>query len=179
MTEREDLQLAGGVLRREPGAFDELYRRHAPAVYAWALRRLGGAEAAEEATQETFVRALNSMSGYRGEAPLGAWLLAIARRAAAGARPEARPAAAVDLAAVPVESLGLGREETRELVELALAGLSEKERRVLVGYYGKDRSIEDVAGREALSAAAAHSLLQRARERFRAAFERIAGEGGQ
>ena len=178
----EELRMAQSVLRREPGAFEEMYRRHSPAVYGYALRRLGSAEAAEEATQETFVRALDSLPSYRGDAPLGAWLMTIARRTVAGEKSAGAAAAApvtVDLAEMPVEDLGLGRAEMRELVELALSGMADRERRTLVGYYGKGRSIEEVAAREGISTAAAHSLLQRARERFKATFERIAGEGGQ
>ena len=177
--EREDLALKQAVLRKEPGAFEELYRQHLPAVYGYALRRLGSAEAAEEAAQETFVQALKSLPGYRGEAPLGAWLMTIARRAASGgSAPRPAVAAGFDLAERPVEDLGLGRAETRELVELALAGLSARERRALVGYYGVGRGIGEVAAREGLAEPAAHSLLQRARGKFKAAFERLAGSGG-
>ncbi len=174
-SEREDFRVAQAVLRGEPGAFEGLYRQHLPAVYGYALKRLGDPGAAEDAAQETFVQALKSLPGYRGEAPLGAWLMTIARRTVAGGK---RPSRTVsfDMAEQPVDDLGLGRAETKELVEMALAGLSLRERKALVGYYGKGRSIEEVAGRDGVNAAAAHSLLQRARGKFRAAFERLAGE---
>ena len=173
----EDLALAQGVLRREPGAFESLYQRHMPAVYALALKRLGYPAAAEDAVQETFIEAVKSVESYRGEAPLGAWLMTIARRAAAGQAASAgRERTEVNLAARPVEDLRIGQAERHELVELALGGLALRERRALVGYYGKGKSIEEVAEREEVSTAAVHSLLQRARDKFRAAFERLAGE---
>jgi RNA polymerase sigma-70 factor, ECF subfamily len=177
MTEplREDLQLAERVLQKQSGAFESLYSQHLPAVYGYALKRLGDADAAEEAAQETFVQALKALPGYRGEAPLSAWLMTIARRTVSGGRAAKRPD--FDLAKQPTEDLGLGRAETRELVELALAGLPARERKALVGYYGKNRTIEEVASRESLNTSAAHSLLQRARARFKTAFERLAGEG--
>ena len=46
----------------------------------------------------------------------------------------------------------------------------------MVGYYGRDRAIEEVAQREGISVAAAHSLLQRAREKFKTAFESLTKE---
>jgi RNA polymerase sigma-70 factor (ECF subfamily) len=172
---REDLQLAESVLRKQSGAFERLYRQHLPAVYGYAMGRLGDANAAEEAAQETFVQALKSLPGYRGEAPLSAWLMTIARRTVSGQR-AGKAGPDFDLATRPVEDLGLGRAETRELVEMALAGLSPRERKALVGYYGKGRDIDEVAERAGVNASAAHSLLQRARGKFRAAFERLARE---
>ncbi len=171
---REDLQLVQAVLGRKAGAFEDLYRQHLPAVYGYAFKRLGNANAAEEAVQETFVQALKALPGYRGEAPLGAWLMTIARRTVTGQRVAKKPD--FDLETQPVEDLGLSRAETRELVELALAGLSLRERRALVGYYGKGRTIEEVAEREGLKTSAAHSLLQRARTKFKTAFERLTGD---
>lgn len=42
-------------------------------------------QAAEDLTQETYVRALAALPGYRAEAPFRPWLLAVARRTCADA----------------------------------------------------------------------------------------------
>ncbi|MGD8278754.1 MAG: RNA polymerase sigma factor [Gemmatimonadota bacterium] len=54
-------------------AFERLYRTHVGRVYALAGRMLG-AEPAEEATQDAFVRAWEKLGTFRGDAAFGTWL---------------------------------------------------------------------------------------------------------
>jgi RNA polymerase sigma-70 factor, ECF subfamily len=64
--------------------------------------------AADDLTQDTYLRAIPALRGFRGDAPVRAWLLAIARRACAaeiGARSRDRRLAA-RLAAIPDITLG-------------------------------------------------------------------------
>ena len=56
----------------------ELFRRHGPSVYRRALRILGNAADAEEATQEIFVRALRSSEAFEQRSQLTTWLYQIA-----------------------------------------------------------------------------------------------------
>lgn len=63
----------------DPAAFAILYRRHLDRVYAYAARRLSGREAAEDATQEIFARALAGLPRCRDDAAFAGWLFAIAR----------------------------------------------------------------------------------------------------
>jgi RNA polymerase sigma-70 factor (ECF subfamily) len=65
--------------RTDRAAFALLYRNHVSAVYAFAYRRCGSREVAEEATSATFERALRAIEGYewRG-AGFRPWLLRIA-----------------------------------------------------------------------------------------------------
>lgn len=58
-------------------AFDEFVRRASPRVYAWMCRAVGR-EAAEDLTQEIFLKAFRGLARYREEAPARAWLAAIA-----------------------------------------------------------------------------------------------------
>src|SRR5215210_6020055 len=63
---------------RDAGAFDEVVRRYGPTIHALCLRLLGDAEAAFDASQETFVRAYDRLPRFRGDAALGTWLYRIA-----------------------------------------------------------------------------------------------------
>ena len=74
-----DLELAGHVLREgsEP-AFRALYRRHTPALYLFVLRLLGGLERdAEDVVQDTWIRAVEQLPGFRWEASFRTWLFGI------------------------------------------------------------------------------------------------------
>jgi RNA polymerase sigma-70 factor (ECF subfamily) len=60
-------------------AYTDLYRRYLDDVYRFALVRLGNREAAEDATQTIFVRALAALPTCRENAAFVGWLFAIAR----------------------------------------------------------------------------------------------------
>lgn len=65
--------------RTDRAAFAVLYRRHVNAVYAFARRRCGSKEVAEEATSATFERALRAIDTYEWRsAGIRPWLLRIA-----------------------------------------------------------------------------------------------------
>lgn len=51
-------------------AFREIVDRHGPAMYRYALRLVGDATDAAEATQEAFVSAWRSLSGFAGHSSL-------------------------------------------------------------------------------------------------------------
>lgn len=64
-------------------AFTTLYRRHTPRAYQTAWRILGGSQAdADDAMQETWVRAISALDSRRTEAEFGAWLRGIAAHVA-------------------------------------------------------------------------------------------------
>jgi RNA polymerase sigma-70 factor (ECF subfamily) len=58
-------------------AFERLYRLHVPRIYALA-RRMGGPEAADDLTQDVFVRAWEKLGSFRGDSQFGTWLYRLA-----------------------------------------------------------------------------------------------------
>jgi RNA polymerase sigma-70 factor (ECF subfamily) len=71
-------------------AFGMIFQRHAPAVRRFAGGVLRDGAAADEATQETFVRAHAKLSALRDGARLRGWLLGIARIVMLDARSQER-----------------------------------------------------------------------------------------
>jgi RNA polymerase sigma-70 factor (ECF subfamily) len=63
-------------------AFEALTNRYEQRVYSLALRMLRQEQDAEDVTQQTFLSALEHLSGFRGEASFSTWLLRIATHAA-------------------------------------------------------------------------------------------------
>ncbi len=63
---------------RTGGALRELYEKHGPAVYARCKYLLRDPDAAKDAMQEVFVRALRAESEFRGQASPSTWLNRIA-----------------------------------------------------------------------------------------------------
>jgi len=66
----------------DPDAVRSVYRSYGRLVYAVAYRILGSRELAEEATQQTFVKAWRAAHSFDEARDLGPWLAAIARRVA-------------------------------------------------------------------------------------------------
>lgn len=75
-----DRQLAEALLRAgDERAFRELYRRNTPRLYRLLLRLLGGdIRDAEDATQETWIRAVEALERFRWESAFSTWLTGIA-----------------------------------------------------------------------------------------------------
>lgn len=69
------------VARAQAGdqtAFRDLYRQHAGRVYALCLRLTGDASAAEERTQDVFVRLWDKLRSFRGDSAFSSWVHRIA-----------------------------------------------------------------------------------------------------
>lgn len=132
--------------------FAAAYREHRDRLVAIAHRRLGDREHAEDAVQETFVRAWRACESFRSSddgPPLAAWLSVILRNVlvdmvrARAARPQpawdADPADTPDTAS-PIDSAVL----RMDLIE-ALNSVSEEHRGIVLRTVVHDRSYADVA----------------------------------
>jgi RNA polymerase sigma-70 factor (ECF subfamily) len=60
--------------RGDMQAFADLYRGFGRACFQLALRILGQRQLAEDMVQEVFLKMMDTIRSYRGDAPFGAWL---------------------------------------------------------------------------------------------------------
>lgn len=58
---------------------DKIYREHASTVYKFLYTKTQNADWAEELTQETFCRAMNSLSSYDGSCKITTWFCQIGK----------------------------------------------------------------------------------------------------
>ena len=77
MESHADLALVEQCRANHPGAFETVYRAHAPRLFGLACRLVGRGDA-EDLLQEVFLTAHRKMTSYRGESSLGTWLFRIA-----------------------------------------------------------------------------------------------------
>ena len=74
--EEEVVSLA---IKGDEGAFAELYNEHFDKIYRYVYLRLGNLTAAEDLTQEVFVKALEAIGSYKWRnLPFSSWLFRIA-----------------------------------------------------------------------------------------------------
>ncbi len=74
-----DLLLARRAAAGRVEAWEELLALYSERIYNLALHFAGGAEDAEDLTQEIFLRLYRNLRLYRGDVPLAAWALRLSR----------------------------------------------------------------------------------------------------
>ena len=74
-----DLLLARRAASGRPEAWEELLALYGERIYNLAVHFAGGAEDAEDLTQEVFLRLYQNLRLYRGDVPLAAWALRLSR----------------------------------------------------------------------------------------------------
>jgi len=74
-----DRDLVLALRRRDPGAFDELYRTYGERIWQLLVRLSGSAEKAEDLFQETWLSAARHAHALREDTAPLAWLCTIAR----------------------------------------------------------------------------------------------------
>jgi RNA polymerase sigma-70 factor, ECF subfamily len=76
----DDRVLVNAARGGDLDAFEMLVRRHERTVYRVALRMLGNDADAQDATQETFVRAWRALGRFHGRSSVSTWLYRIVTR---------------------------------------------------------------------------------------------------
>jgi RNA polymerase sigma factor (sigma-70 family) len=120
--------------------FELFYVEHRDVVLGFLRRRLG-ANAAEDAFQETFLRALRAYDRLEHGDYLRAWVLTIAARLCIDSARRAKPISHEELPDLPVED---GRPAYAQIEHLADA-LPPTERAAVVLRYAYDLPYDDIA----------------------------------
>ena len=172
------------VLPGDETAFPQQAEPFRRELLAHCYRMLGAVDAAEDAVQETFLRAWRGFGTFRGDSSLRTWLYRIATNVALSmleqqrARrwlpsglgpplddPEASPSPDQDLlwiAPIPDELVG-AREDLRLALIAALQALPARQRAVLLLREVAGLGADEVADALGMTTAAVKSALQRAR----------------
>jgi RNA polymerase sigma-70 factor, ECF subfamily len=149
--------------------FAELYERHFERVYAYAVRRVGRREEAEDVTSEVFHRALSNIEKFewRG-APFGAWLFRIASNEISNRRQRASQERGNPRTKEP-ESPNPGAEqiEHRAKIFQLVDSLPDRQRQVVVMRFAEEKSIREIACTLGKSEGAVKQLQFRALESLR------------
>jgi RNA polymerase sigma factor (sigma-70 family) len=140
--------------------FETFYEAHRAEVLRFLHRRLGR-EPAEDAFQETFLRALRAYPRLEHGEHLRAWVLTIASRIVLDHARRQRPAG--ELPELPVEDPRPSFEELAPLTD----GLPPKERAAVVLRYGYDLGYDEIAAALGSSESAARQATSAGVRRLR------------
>ena len=184
--ERDKRQVTEAVERArsgDAGAFEGLYRQHQAGVYSFVRSQIREPELAADLTQQTFVRAWESLARLRRPGAFRGWLYQIAanlvRDEVKSGRArlevtvselgdEEQTSAPLDLAAANdgPESAIVSRE-LREKVWSALGTLPSEQRGAVVMHHLEGMSVEEIARATGVRPGTVMSRLARAREALR------------
>jgi RNA polymerase sigma-70 factor, ECF subfamily len=172
-----DAELVARVLRDgDERAFRTLYRRHTPALLQFVLRLLGSDQReAEDAVQDTWIRAVERFADFRWQASLRTWLFGIGFNRVREIRRKARL------------SQGEATQEIREVsplphlveridLEEAIRQLPEGYREVLLLHDVEGFTHEEIAGQFGITSGTSKSQLHFARQ---ALCRLLTGKGAQ
>ena len=182
-----DAELVNRARLGDFAAFEELTKRHEKRVYSLALHILRNVQDAEDATQQTFLSALENIKGFRGDSAFVTWLLRIATHASLRIIRKQR-----GLRTVPLETESdendefrsiphpeyiadwryspetlIARHEVFSLLDDALAKLDEKHRLVFLLRDVEGLSIRETAQAVGITEANTKVRLLRARLQLR------------
>ena len=157
-------------------AFTNLVETYQRPVYNLCYRMLGEPEAAEDAAQETFLRAYQHIGRYDAKRPFATWLLSIAahycidrlrRRKfnmfSIDEEDDDGTAFEIPDADAPNPERESIRNEEKDKLHAVLASLDETDRAAIVMRYWHDASEVEIAESLGLTVSAVKSRLHRAR----------------
>jgi RNA polymerase sigma factor (sigma-70 family) len=162
-----------GFRAGEPDAVRAVYRDYGGLVFAVCLKALGRRDLAEEAAQQTFVKAWRAAGAFDTARELGPWLATIARRTAIDIhrRESRRPTSPLDDVAPAdpnVVELPVGVERSYEVAEVraAIDVLPPEEREIVRLQHLEELTHTEVAERLGVPVGTVKSRSFRAHKRL-------------
>jgi RNA polymerase sigma-70 factor (ECF subfamily) len=157
--------------RGDAQAFTCLLEAYQRPVFNLCYRMLGNAQDAEDAAQETFLRAYQSLKRYDNSRPFSTWLLSIGAHYCID-QIRKRRVQIVSVEELPVPDLpepspgieaNLSKKEEQQRIKAVIGTLDATDRAAVVMYYWYDFSYEEICQAFSLSMSALKSRLHRAR----------------
>lgn len=175
-----DEQLVQQFQKGDPSAFNELVRRHQQTVYGVCRRFLGNDHDADDAAQEVFVKAFNTLHRFTAKARVSTWLYRIAVNHSLNVLRSRRrnnrlqffsQLSSDDLHLVhhltdDEPNRRLEQDERTERVQRALAQLNDDLRSVVILHRYEELSYQEIAEVLGVSVRAVESRLFRAKQKL-------------
>jgi RNA polymerase sigma-70 factor, ECF subfamily len=185
----DEQDLIHRMRRGEQRAFDLFFEAYAARLVAFAARRSALDSAAlEDVVQMTMINAMRGLAGFRGGSSLFTWLCQICRNQLADARRKSARQPKVDSLEAMTDERPLAKvvqltdfrdpldecaaDDDRSAVRRAINRLPSHYARILELRFGDELTVPEIARVLQVSESAAESQLVRARQAFRAEWQR-------
>lgn len=160
----------------DPEALEKLVQEHQAAVYRLCFSVLHNPADAEDATQESFIAAINALDKYRGDSRFSTWLFSIALNTSRGylrqrgrrGRLQSTLTEEADRSrgATPSPEREMMQQESSQALWQAIKQLDEKHRMPIILRYYHELSTQEIADILGVNVGTIHSRLSNARKRL-------------
>lgn len=146
-----DDEIIRSILKGHGERYDDIVERYQTGVYRTAYYYTRNAEDARDITQEIFIKAYNSLEGFKQGAAFSTWLYRIAVNHCLDWCRKKKPLYAEAACLNNLHDMRDGpedlllRQETAAAVQAAVANLPDIYRTVLILYYFEDFSPQEIA----------------------------------
>ena len=154
--------------------FTKLVNTHQTSLLRMCYLNLHDSGLAEDAVQETFVKAYRALPSFRGDSDPKTWLMRIAINTCRDMQrgswlKHISRTVTLDQLAEPSESFS----EDALAVNIGIAGLPVKLREAVLLYYYQDMTIEEAAEALGISVSSVAERLKRAKEKLRESLKEV------
>lgn len=153
MTTSTDHQLIEKTLQGNTQAFSVLVARYQNYVFTIAVRMLQNREEAEEVAQDSFIKAFEALSTYRGESKFSSWLYSIVYRKTLDRIRKNNSTRTLDLVEEMTESDTeeienalhfMEIQERNEVIKKGIEQLPVQEAAIITFFYFEELSIKEI-----------------------------------
>ena len=163
----DEAALVARCLRGDPDAFEPLVKRYERVLFSVALRLVGDYEDARDATQNAFVRAYVHLETFDSSRKFFSWIYRIVVNECLNVRRARRPQERlVDTHEARATPDGVEALEQRDQIQVALQGLTEEYREVIVLRHFADMSYAEISEVVGVPEKTVRSRLFSARQRL-------------
>lgn len=175
MSNNNDIELIKNIKKGDVAAFAQIIDKYQHMAFTLAKGIIKNKEEAEEVTQDAFVKAYKSLDKYKGEASFSTWLYRIVYNTAISKLRGRKPATkdldskeAIQFEANYAENNmhRLELQERKKVLKQALNKLKEDDAFILILYYYKEQSVEEISKTTGLSVSNIKVKLHRGRKQM-------------
>ncbi len=154
MQRATDQELIDKTLQGDTRAFGVLVEQYQGYVFTIIVRMVKVREEAEEVAQDTFIKAFESLSSFRGESKFSSWLYSIAYRKALDRLRKNKKYGASELleditegeAGISQNALHILEDKERKAqIQHCIMQLPEVDAALITLYYFEDQSVREIA----------------------------------
>ena len=158
----------------DPGQFTELVNTYQTPLLRMCCLRLGDAELAKDAVQETFLKAYKALPSFRGECSMQSWLMRIAINTCRDMQRSwwhrhVNRSLILEEMTVTCEPVS----DDAVAVSQAIAALPVRLREAVLLYYYQNMQLDEIAQALSISPSSVSGRLKRARSKLRIALKGV------
>lgn len=175
MEKKTDEYYIREILKGDSGSFSQLVERYKHLAFSLSMKLLSRREEAEEAAQDAFIKAYNSLSSFQNGSTFKTWFFRIVYNTSIS-RLRARKNLEVNFDDVKISDTEiqsaenmleqLNRNDRQKYLEIGLEKLEPDERALLKMYYYDDFSIDEISSITALSVSNVKVKIHRSRKKL-------------